>query len=65
MPIDLQLLTSAINHHAQELYRLLDVKCEHAGTPPQHSRVLLVALFDYLNAEGKLGSSRVLKRRAA
>jgi hypothetical protein len=65
MPIDLRLLTSAIDHHAQELYRLLDVKCEHAGTPPQHTRVLLVALFDYLNAEGKLGSRRVVKQRAA
>ena len=65
MPIDLRVLTSTIHHHAQELHRLLDVKCEHTGTSPQHTRVLLVALFDYLNAEGQMGSSRVVERRAA
>ena len=64
MPIDLRLLTSAIHHHAQELHRLLDVKCEHAGTSAQHTQVLLVALFDYLNAEGQMGRSRVIERAA-
>ena len=64
MPIDLRILTSAINHHAQELYRLLDVKCDHAGSSPQHTRVLLIALFDYLNEEGQMGGSRVVKPQA-
>lgn len=63
MSIDLRLLTCAIHHHAEELHRLLDVKCEHTGTSPQHSRVLLVALFDYLNAEGQNGKQPY--RRAA
>ena len=65
MPIDLRLLTFAINHHALEVQRLLAVKCEHTGEDAPATRVLLVALFDYLNAEGQMGSSRIVKRQAA
>jgi hypothetical protein len=46
MPINLKLLTSATNHHALELQRLLAVKCEHTGDNGPATRVLLAALFD-------------------
>jgi hypothetical protein len=49
VPIDLKLLTSAINHHAQELHRLLAVKCEYTGIA-SHEKALLVALFAHLGA---------------
>lgn len=64
MPINLKLLSSAINHHAQELQRLLAVKCEYTGDA-SHERTLQVALLGYLDAEGIAVNSRVAAKPLA